>query len=184
MQKVSNAAGFFLQFLPVSVFLSYAYRAGEPTPRRWLEAFALGSGLSLGRIIVSLWRKRPINPLAIGTDLYLFFGLLACLTQSEWMISLVSSSQAAGLLVALLITGAISTFASSRGYIFAEAGNRTAVVKMSIVLLAVTSAATALSFKFRGDTLYSGVIPVVAVAICQRLLRRRTMSNSIQVVAP
>jgi hypothetical protein len=165
--------GFFLQFLPVSAFVSYALGNGEPTPKRWLGAFALGSSLALARWLFMRWKKMPLNPLVFGADLYLVYGLVACLSGQPMLTDLLAYLQAAGLLAAMLVAGIIATLASPRGFVFADGEPRAEVVKASLILLVIAAVATVVSYQFRGDTTYSGVLPVMSLAVSQRLLRRR-----------
>jgi hypothetical protein len=165
--------GLFVQFLPLSLFASYAFAQGNPTPSRWLEAFALGSGLSTLRLGFSYWRRTLVNPVVLGTDLYLYFGLVTCLTQHPWLVTVLSASQAMGFLVAVFIAGVVATKISVRGFVFAESSNHKAVLRASLALLAITSVAIGIAFIFRGDTFYSGVLPILSIALSQRVLRRQ-----------
>ena len=179
-KSVVAIVGFFVQFLPLSLFASYAFADANQTPRRWLEAYALGSGLAVIRIGFSFWRRTPVNPLVLGTDLYLFFGLVTCLTQESWLIAVLSTSQAMGFLVTVFVAGAIATKVSVRGFVFAESSNHEAVVRASLILLVITGAAIGISFIFRGDTFCSGVLPVLSIAVSQRALRKRVGTGSLE----
>lgn len=163
----------FLQFLPLSAFASYAYADVAPTPRRWLEAFAIGSALALTRLVFMRRRNIDVNPLILGTDLYLVFGLVACLSGHLRLTGALASLQATGFFVAILVIGVASTIWSTRGFVSAKSSDRTTVIKASVVLLIITLGATVVSYYFRGNTSYSGVLPIITVALSQRLLRWR-----------
>ncbi len=176
--RLQSVASFFVQFLPLSLFASYAYARGEPTPERWYQAFILGASLSFLRLLFMAWRKMAVNPIIIGTDLYLYLGLVTCMTRAQVLIDLLAHLQATGFLAAILLVGIAATALSPRGYVFAEGIGRAAVVKGSLVLLAVTVGATAMSYAFRGDTTYSGVIPAVMIALSQRGIRTYAKATS------
>ena len=169
---------FFIQFVPLSVFAAYANLTGSPSPQRWLEAFAIGTALVVVRFGIMRWRRIQINPLILGTDLYLLFGLIACLSGHPWLTDPLASARETGVLIAIFCIGLISTVYSQRGFVLAEGRPRREVVRASLMLLLIAAVGIIASYVFRGHTLYSAVLPIVALAISQRGLRYRLRKNS------
>lgn len=153
------------EFLPLTVFLvsRRVMDAGEPL--QWQATFHLGGLLGLGLICLCLAKKMTMNRILLGINLYLISGSLAFVTGQYWLNDLYEQLRASGMLLWVGATGVVTLCFSPAGFI----GNAEAfdVKKRSSRLLLATAAAFALSFFFRGNPLFSEVIPFACLFMAQ-----------------
>lgn len=78
----------------------------------------------------------------------------------------------AGIFIAILIVGVVTTFASSAGFI-ATLGPQSEVRRASLWLLMAVILTLGMSLVFAGDTTWAAVVPIICLAIFQRVLQVR-----------
>jgi len=159
-----------LQFFPISLFATYAFWDGMPSNDRWMDAFQLGGAAALVQLAILLPQRRPLNRLILAANLYLLIGGFAPIANQWWIYTIYDSLRESGIILMMFVVGAISTFASSAGYI-GVIGAPTAVVKRSsVILLAATGIALIPAILFEGNRLFAAVLPIVALALLHRFL--------------
>ena len=75
-----------VQFLPLSLFATYAFWHGTPTNDRWVEAFKLGAVAAAIQLAIVLPRRQPADRLILAANLYLLAGGLAAFTRQWWFL--------------------------------------------------------------------------------------------------
>jgi hypothetical protein len=162
-----------IQFLPLSLFASYAFWHGTPDGARWQQAFQLASVAALVQLAIVLPQRRPASRLVLAANLYLLLGGLAFFAQQWWFLRLYDSLRESAIFILMLAVGAATTVGSRAGFVAACGPPRRAVVRASIWLLAATAAALAISLAYRGDRYLAAVYPLIGLAVLQRLLVHR-----------
>ena len=163
-----------VQFLPLSLFAALAFGGGVPDADRWKLAFEMASLAALAQLAIVLPQRRPANRLVLAANLYLLLGGLAFVTRQWWYLELYGALRESAIFLLMLVVGVVSTIASRAGFIgiAIEAPRRT-VGRASLVLLAATVVALALSVAFRGDRYLAATVPIIGLAVLQRVLVRR-----------
>ncbi|HSC69017.1 MAG TPA: hypothetical protein VLC79_15090, partial [Cellvibrio sp.] len=63
-----------IQFLPLSLFSSFAFWNGVPSNERWVQAFELGAVMGIIQLVIVYFQPNPVNRLILGANLYLIVG--------------------------------------------------------------------------------------------------------------
>ncbi|WP_222566149.1 hypothetical protein [Novilysobacter antarcticus] len=159
----------FIQFVPLSLFATYAFWSGTPDESRWEMAFKLASLAAIIQLAIIVPQRRPTNRLILAANLYLLLGGLAFLTHQWWFLKLYNSLQEAAIFILMLAVGIVATLTSAAGYIGAQGSPRRA----SLVLLFATALALMFALAFRGDRYLAAVYPIIGLGILQRVLLHR-----------
>lgn len=159
-----------IQFIPLSLFATYAFWNGAPDEHRWEIAFKLASIAALIQLVIILPQSRPANRLVLAANFYLLLGGLAFLTHQWWYLRLYDSLRETAIFVLMMVVGTITTLASRAGYVGAENASERLVIRASLALLLATAIALVLSVLFRGDRYLAAVWPIVGLAVLQRFL--------------
>jgi len=162
-----------IQFIPLSLFATYAFWSGAPDEHRWEIAFKLASIAAIIQLLIILPQSRPANRLVLAANFYLLLGGLAFLTHQWWYLRLYDDLRESAIFVLMLAVGTVTTLASRAGYIGAVNSSRRFVVRASVALLLATTVALVLSVLFRGDRYLAAVWPIVGLAVLQRFLAHR-----------
>lgn len=163
-----------LQFVPLSLFATYAFWHGAPDDARWEMAFELASLAAIIQLAVILPQRRPANRLVLAANLYLLLGGLAFLSHQWWFLRFYESLQEAAIFIVMLAVGTVATLASSAGYVGSQGAPGHRVKRASAVLLLATALALVLAVVFRGDRYVGAVYPIIGLAILQRVLLHHT----------
>lgn len=166
----------FVQFLPLSFFATYAFWHGEPTDDRWMEAFQWGALAALIQLLIVLPQRRPINRLILAANLYLLVGGGAVLTHQWWLLQTYGVLREAGIFIAILIVGIVTTLVSPAGFI-ATLATQSEVRRASLRLLVAVMLALGMSLVFAGDTTWAAVVPIICLAIFYRVLQVRVRAR-------
>ena len=176
--RVRGPAPLLIQFLPLSLFTTYAFwEGGAPRPERWQTAFVLGAVAAVLQLAITLPRKSPTNRLILAANLYLLVGGLATVARQWRILELYGILKESGLFASMLLIGAATTLWSPAGYVGAAHADRRAVRVASLWLYALTVLALGMSLVFRGHSTWAAVVPVVALAISNRYLAHRLESR-------
>lgn len=159
-----------LQFLPLSLFATYAFWYGAPDELRWQHAFQLASVAALVQLAIVLPQPRPASRLVLAANLYLLLGGIAFFAQQWWFLRLYDALRESAIFVIMLAVGVATTLGSRAGFVAAPSFPRVPVVRASLCLLAATAAALAVSMSYRGDRYLAAVYPIIALAIFHRVL--------------
>lgn len=178
--RLLSAGASLLQFFPLTIFVYIAFLHGKPQSADWLNAFSAGGAAAGLQFILAgiLSRGRPLSRLLMGVNAYLVIGGVSVLTNQRPVLQMLNGLRESGIFLCILMVGIFTTFGSKAG--FAGGANSIDpfhVKRCSVVLLLLTSVATAASFQFRGNLVLSAVIPLVALSVANRLLKRRFLQN-------
>lgn len=168
--------GFWLQFLPLSVFLNIAFFYGKPNNSQWLKAFEWGAAVAIVQIGICwlLYKGQPLNRLMLAVNGYLITAGFAAFTRHVVLLQTLRSWQESGLFMALLLVGLWTTWATPAGFVgVMQPGRESDIQRCSIVLLSLTIFALLASFYFRGQIIFSAIIPFVVISMAMQLFRRR-----------
>ena len=165
-----------VQFLPLSIFMGYAFAQGSPTDDRWLEAFQVGAIAAIVQLLIVLPQRRPVNRLILAVNLYLMLGGLSALSRQYWLLRFYGVLKESGIFILILGIGAITTFATSAGFIAVAETPKIPARRASLLLLASAVFALAISVIFRGDHVLAGVLPMLCIVVPHQLLRNRLKS--------
>jgi hypothetical protein len=163
-----------VQFVPLSLFASYAFWNGAPDEQRWEAAFKLASLAALVQLAIVLPQRRPANRLVLAANLYLLLGGLAFLSHQWWFLRLYESLQEAAIFILMLVVGAAATWLSPAGFIGAQGQPADRVRRASLWLLLATAVALLMAARFSGDLNWAAVYPIIGLAVLQRWLLYRS----------
>jgi peptidoglycan/LPS O-acetylase OafA/YrhL len=176
--KSNNALTDYLlhasNFLPAIVFLFYG-RLGPGQPHeRWTQAFLIGGVLA---VLHGAWllRRQERNSIALGVDLYLLIGGLLALASATASRLWGEELGPAAVLVCVLVVGILQTAWNSGGFIDCDEADRQRIRSLSIVMIAVTLVALAVSILMRHSPVWGGVVPLFALVLVRGRLRRQAM---------
>ncbi len=126
------------QAVPLSTFLLYLRLIDTTIAHNWEGPFILSGLIAIGVIGLCVLKKRPMNRLFLGINLYLISGGLAFITHQYWLNQLYNELHASGMLLWIILVGIISTVVSPRGFIGAESQARDLIIKYSLYLLLIS----------------------------------------------
>jgi hypothetical protein len=135
--------------------------------------FVLGALLTVPISAVVLIRHQLLNPILLGTALWLWLGAAAFQFElgalRQWLIE----TQAFGLFVASLLVGMLATFATEHGFIACLGAPPTWLRKASLRLGAVNLVIVVWAWWFRDDIRLGGGVPFIALNVTRRVMMRR-----------
>lgn len=167
-----------VQFLPLSLFATYAAWHGGPEEQRWREAFEVGSVAALIQLVIVMLQPRPVNRLVLAANIYIMLGGLAYLTKQWWFLKIYDALRESAIFVTMLGVGVVTTVFTRPGYAAVTDAPRPAAVHASLWLLAATALALGVSFLFHGNRTLAAVLPIVGLAVLQRTLANRAEQRS------
>lgn len=177
--KKTQILAFLLQFLPLSIFVIYAYWDGPPNTARWLNAFTVGGIAAVLHTSGFALFSKTINRLILGANVYLIVGGFLALMHVLPALRLLNDMREAGVMTCIAIVGFVTTFFSPAGFIGLEHPDRRRVVLYSALLLLMSLVASFASFYNRGNTTVAAVIPIIILSIANRVfisrIRRATI---------
>lgn len=135
--------------------------------------FLVGALLTLPISLLVLWAKQPLNPILVGTALWLWAGALGFNVPIAKLAAWLTSTQAYGLFVAAFVAGVGATLLSSLGFLACRGVEGALARRYSFVLLAFAGAAMLWSWVFRHDVRLGGGLPFIVLNVARRVLCRR-----------
>jgi hypothetical protein len=161
-----------IEALPLAVFLIYMAVVDPRAQVEWRVPYFAATALAIAGAVL-LWRAGAIfNRIYLGIALYFVSGTLALITRWPWANAEYGRLEGTAMLYWVLATGVAATFFNARGYIGVD-GPRSAVRAGSWMLLVITAAATAVSWHFVGNRLFSSFLPFIAVFTAHGLIKAR-----------
>jgi hypothetical protein len=162
-----------IQLVPViSLALPFVVQ-GSVDLRRAASGFMLGASLFvvISWLIVRL--RHVLNPIAVGSGVWLVAGALAFGVPIAPLEAIVTSSQGFSLFVTITMVGLAALLLSPQGFIGHRTTDRAFVVRASLVLLALSVGAAAWAFRYRADIRVGGGLPFILLNVARRVLIRR-----------
>lgn len=118
-----------VQFLPLSLFASYAFWYGTPEEARWQQAFQLASVAALLQLAIVLPQRRPASRLVLAANLYLLLGGLAFFAHQWWFLQLYDALRESAIFIIMLAVGIVTTVGSRSGFVAACSMPRHAFIR-------------------------------------------------------
>jgi hypothetical protein len=123
-------------------------------------------------------RKHLLNPILIGTALWLWLGALAFYLPIPALVHWLVRTQAFGLFVGALLVGLVSTVLSPWGYVACRSGDPRWNRRASLALLGLTALVVGWAWLFRHDIRTGGGLPFIALNVARRLLVGRAPTEA------
>lgn len=162
-----------LQLVPVISLALPFILDGRVDLARAGSGFLVAALLAVPITAAVLWRRHLLNPILLGTDLWLWLGLIAFKLPAPPLANWFIETQAFGIFVGALAAGALTTFLSSHGYIACYGPNPQVLRRASLMLLGLTVVLTVWAWAFRHNVRLGGGLPFILLNIARRLLIRR-----------
>lgn len=159
-----------IQLLPVvSLALPFIVQ-GSVDLQQAASGFVVAALLTLPATAWVVARKQLLNPILVGTGLWLWLGAAAFYLPIEPIARWLKQSQAFGLFAAALGAGAIATWFSPHGYVACRTSDNVWRLRASSSLLGFTALALGWSWVFRHDIRLGGGLPFIALNVARRAL--------------
>ena len=155
-----------LEFLPIIVF---GYMGTKPDADLG-ERFFTAGGLAAVIMIASVILRRPMNPLALAANLFLFVCAAAFPLELAFLVQVISILREVALFMVILAVGLVATLRWQRGFIWSEADDKEFVTKASYIMLAGAGVAAIIAFDYRGDEAIAGAVPYIGLVVLQKVL--------------
>jgi hypothetical protein len=159
-----------VQLLPI---LSLAFPfivQGRVDLERAGSGFLVGALLSIP-ITAIIQRARHLhNPILVGTNLWLWLGVIGFDLPFSGLAALLVETQAFGLFLAALLVGTLCTFWSPYGYVACRTNDSRWLRRNSLLLLGLTLGTVVWSWYFRADIRLGGGLPFIVLNVVRRLL--------------
>lgn len=120
------------------------------------------------------FHHRPFNRLMLAVNVYLVTAGFAAFTHHAALLQALRNWQESGLFMVLLLVGLWTIWVTPAGFVgVMQPGRESDIQRCSIVLLSLTIFALLDSFYFRGQIIFSAIIPFVVISMVMQLFRRR-----------
>jgi len=185
MGRIFAGLSFFLKFVPLSIFLRVAFWNGRPQTEDWLSAFLwAGGAAALQLLLLIIFRREiPLDRMILGVDVYLIIGGTFVVSGEADLLKLLYMLKESGVSLCVLFVGIFTTFLTPSGFVGVLGKNNAHEVKFySIILLLIACIAVLVSFLFRGNMLFSAIVPLIFLSISMHLFKRR-LNHSMRVTS-
>jgi len=162
----------FLQFLPLSIFATYAFWHGEPGVDRWQKAFVIGAAAAVVQVALGWARRQPASRVALGGSAFLVTGGLAVVARQWAVLRGLGALRESAVLLFVVLVGLASVWTRA-GFVGAAGGDPRAVRRASLVLLAAAIAAFLVSLPFRGRGTWVVTVALVGLVVANQWLLER-----------
>ena len=167
-----------IQLVPIISLALPFIVAGKVDLARAAPGFLLGALLALPISAAVVWRKYLLNPILVGTGLWLWLGLLAFYVPVPALKTWLIETQAFGLFLGALLAGVVTTLWSPAGYIACASADPRWTRKASLGLLGLTLVIVIWAWLFRHDIRVGGGLPFIVLNVVRRVIGRRAPSNT------
>ena len=134
--------------------------------------FLIAAPLAVVVSALVVWKRHLLNPILVGTALWLGLGAVAFGAQLEPVISWLARTQAWGIFLAAFVVGVAFTFTARHGYIACPSGDARWIRRSSFALLALTLLSVLWGYWFRADVRLGGGLPFIVLNVVRRVLSR------------
>jgi hypothetical protein len=157
-----------IQLIPIVNFALPLIIRGEVDFEHAQRAFLYAALLTLPVSALVLRRGYVLNPILLGTGIWLWLAAIAFGRQLEPLKSWLVQAQGFGLFAAIFLVGVVATFASANGYIGARCPDARWVRRTSLGLLALTAVALVWAYFLRSNIRLGGGLPFLIVNVARR----------------
>ncbi|HEY3497156.1 MAG TPA: hypothetical protein VGK73_20800 [Polyangiaceae bacterium] len=159
-----------VQLVPVVTLALPFIAQGSVDLARAQSGLVAGALLTIPVTALVVARKGVLNPILLGTALWLWVSALAFLVPIHALLAPISEAQAFGLFVGVTLVGVASTLFSPRGFIGCRHPDRRFVTKASLALLALALAALVWAWIFRRNVRIGGGLPFIVLNVARRAI--------------
>lgn len=162
-----------VQLIPV-ISLAFPFIvAGKVDLGRAGVGFLIGALLTLPISAAVVLRKHLLNPILVGTGLWLWLGCAAFYLPAPALQAWLVDTQAFGLFAAALLAALATMVLSPWGYIAYRSADPRWNRKASLVLLAFTLVVVGWAWLFRHDIRVGGGLPFIVLNVTRRVMARK-----------
>jgi hypothetical protein len=159
-----------VQLVPIVTLALPFIVAGKIDFERAGTALLVAALLTVPASALVLAKGWALNPILIGTALWLWLSAAAFRAPLPGLVAVLSDAQGAGLFAGVLAAGLVSTFASPLGFVGCRHPDRAWVLRASLVLLALSTLALGWSWVFRQNIRLGGGLPFIVLNVARRVL--------------
>ena len=156
----------------VSLALPFILQGAVDLARANLS-FLVAALLTIPVTVAVVGRKHLLNPILVGTGLWLWVGAIAFNLSIESIATWLGQTQAFGLFVAALGVGVATTVWSPYGYVACRSSQRGWLRRASLGLLLLNVVMVGVAWVFRHDVRLGGGLPFIVLNVARRALCRR-----------
>lgn len=157
-----------VQLVPIVSLALPIIVAGKIDFSRAGGALLVAALLTIPVSVLVVARKATLNPILVGTALWLWVAAIAFELGSTGLVGALSEAQGAGLFLGVLLVGALATLLSPQGFIGSPNPDRSWVKRASFLLLGLALVVTAWSWFFRHNVRLGGGLPFLVLNIARR----------------
>jgi hypothetical protein len=162
-----------LQLVPIiSLALPFIIEGKADVGRAGM-GFLIGALLTLPISAAVVLRKHLLNPILVGTGLWLWLGFVAFYVPVPTLATWLVHTQAFGLFVAALLVGLATMALSPWGYIACRSSDPRWNRRNSLRLLGLTVVIVGWAWIFRHDIRVGGGLPFIVLNVARRIVTLR-----------
>ncbi len=159
-----------VQLVPVvSLALPFVV-AGKTDLARAGSGFLVAALLTVPVSAVVVWKRGVLNPILLGTALWLWVGAVAFQAPIPGLVAALGEAQGAGLFVGIVLMGILSTVLSPQGFVGARHPDAGWIRRSSAVLLALAFVALGGSWLLRHNVRLGGGLPFIVLNAVRRAM--------------
>jgi len=159
-----------IQLVPILVLAFPFVLKGEVDITQAASGFLAGALIAVPINAIVLFRRFALNPILVGTDLWLVAGALAFNLPVAPLVTLFGETQGFGLFATALAVGAVTTLVSPQGFIGSRHADPRWIRRASLILLALAVVTAIWAFAFRHDVRLGGGLPFIVLNVVRRVL--------------
>lgn len=133
--------------------------------------------LTLAVSALVIWKKGSLNPILVGTALWLWVGAVAFQLPIASLAAWLGEMQGAALFLGVAVVGVVTTLVSPEGFIGARHEDAGWIRRSSLILLVLAFVALGCSWALRHDIRVGGGLPFIALNVARRVMIRRKFSS-------
>ena len=159
-----------IQLIPIISFaLPFVIRGGVDLVRA-NQGFLIAALLTLPVSAAVLKNRYLLNPILIGTGMWLWLGAIAFNAHVELLRALLLQAQGFGLFLAIFACGVVTTVRSPGGYIGCRHPDAGWVKRASLSLLALSGVALVWAYCMRTNIRLGGGLPFIVLNVVRRVV--------------
>ena len=161
------------EVLPFLIFVYYIRYIDIYTAQGWNLPFFISGVAAFVAIILFVVRKIIFNRLFLGINFYLISGAIAIITHQWWLNKIYGELHASGVLAWIVTVGFVCLLFSPHGFIGVNSTDKRSVKIFSLFLFFISICAFSISFVFRGNRIFSELIPFTLIFFTQYILKNK-----------
>jgi len=174
MTKKQAVLAEIVQFVPV-IILAFSFLVkGDVDLNRAASLFLISGSIAAVITVFLVLKKTLLNPILLGTNIWLVLGALAFSIPITPLAHLIGSLQAAGLYVCVFTVATGFTFGMRTGFIGMEHADATVIRRLSLIMLVFSGVVLVWSYVFVGNIRLGGGLPFILLNVTRRVMIRRS----------